>query len=224
MLQFPLQRHVQGARQRWKPYRRQRAYKSYTRWHIVVSDPGGKRLHCCRTDCCAAINRKTVAENATAGTAGMLLITVTKQLIEEKGEANKVKQTTSKETKCRSKQQLWNVFLKTNLDGRYMSRQTRNAWDAIVEQTWRWLMNMAQAVTDDMVSDLEDGVKRLKGLKLCVVHCQEGRTCQKPQRAKATLAHWGRLQQQRCVKRQYSEEQRKSRRKWRTWRGGRKHV
>lgn len=80
----------------------------------------------------------------------------------------------------------------------YEQTDPETAWDAIVEQT-EGDTNMAQTVADDMVSDLETGVKKAEKTKtksggsIAEKIAAEKERAAVIEQAKATLAHWRKI-------------------------------
>lgn len=80
----------------------------------------------------------------------------------------------------------------------YEQTEPETAWDAIVEQT-EGDTNMAQTVADDMVSDLEAGVKKAEKTKtksggsIAEKIAAEKERAAVIEQAKATLAHWRKI-------------------------------
>ena len=80
----------------------------------------------------------------------------------------------------------------------YEQTEPETAWDAIVEQT-EGDTSMAQAVADDMVSDLEAGVKKAEKTKaksggsIAEKIAAEKERAAVIEQAKATLAHWRKI-------------------------------
>ena len=80
----------------------------------------------------------------------------------------------------------------------YEQTDPETAWDAIVEQT-EGDTNMAQTVADDMVSDLETGVKRAEKTKtksggsIAEKIAAEKERAAVIEQAKSTLAHWRKI-------------------------------
>ena len=173
---------------------------------IVVSDayPGGKTYTAAELTAMQP-QPQTVAENATVEQQAEEAVADNESNeapVEEKGEANSPQSEATQQEETTEPQQQTAALERIPKDesGQPLYEQTdpETAWDAIVEQT-EGDTNMAQAVTDDMVSDLEDGVKKAERTKtksggsIAEKIAAEKERAAAIERAKATLAHWRKI-------------------------------
>ena len=155
---------------------------------IVVSDayPGGKTY---------TAEELTAMQPQTESTANEAPAQAESEVNSPQSEATPQEETTEPQQQATTLERI-----PKDESGQPLYEQTdpETAWDAIVEQT-EGNTNMAQAVADDMVSDLEDGVKKAERTKtksggsIAEKIAAEKERAAAIERAKATLAHWRKI-------------------------------
>lgn len=156
------------------------------KFEVYTEQPiNGKKVNLFSAEELDAITKapETVAENAT---------------VQQPQQQEETEESVEKETPKQQPTALERIPKDESGQPLYEQTEPETAWDAIVEQT-EGDTSMAQAVADDMVSDLEAGVKKAEKTKtksggsIAEKIAAEKERAAVIEQAKATLAHWRKI-------------------------------
>lgn len=156
------------------------------KFEVYTEQPiNGKKVNLFSAEELDAITKapETVAENAT---------------VQQPQQQEDTEESVEKETPKQQPTALERIPKDESGQPLYEQAEPETAWDAIVEQT-EGDTSMAQAVADDMVSDLEAGVKKAEKTKtksggsIAEKIAAEKERAAVIEQAKATLAHWRKI-------------------------------
>lgn len=175
------------------------------KFEVYTEQPiNGKKVNLFSAEELDAITKapETVAENAT---------------VQQPQQQEETEESVEKETPKQQPTALERIPKDESGQPLYEQTEPETAWDAIVEQT-EGDTSMAQTVVDDMVSDLEAGVKKAEknkaksGGSIAEKIAAEKERAAVIEQAKATLAHWRKIAAVNRMREAaiQAEEQRKS--------------
>lgn len=156
------------------------------KFEVYTEQPiNGKKVNLFSAEELDAITKapETIAENAT---------------VQQPQQQEETEESVEKETPKQQPTALERIPKDESGQPLYEQAEPETAWDAIVEQT-EGNTSMAQTVADDMVSDLEAGVKKAKKTKaksggsIAEKIAAEKKRAAVIEQAKATLAHWRKI-------------------------------
>ena len=156
------------------------------KFEVYTEQPiNGKKVNLFSAEELDAITKapETVAENAT---------------VQQPQQQEETEESVEKETPKQQSTALERIPKDESDQPLYEQTEPETAWDAIVEQT-EGDTSMAQTVADDMVSDLEAGVKKAEKTKaksggsIAEKIAAEKERAAVIEQAKATLAHWRKI-------------------------------
>lgn len=156
------------------------------KFEVYTEQPiNGKKVNLFSAEELDAITKapETVAENAT---------------VQQPQQQEETEESVEKETPKQQSTALERIPKDESGQPLYEQTEPETAWDAIVEQT-EGDTSMAQTVADDMVSDLEAGVKKAEKTKaksggsIAEKIAAEKERAAVIEQAKATLAHWRKI-------------------------------